>query len=239
MKKVSVLLVAVAVIAFLAGCGTTAKFVYPHDMQALLKLDVNPIYDKSIAVFPFDDYRSAENSSGPILLSYLPLVPYGWVEYERPDAARMFLTLNQFDFTPSEDLAKAAALSLRHSNLVKNAFFSFGSDKADYVMHGEIKSTKYLGRQYTYGLSVYGPYLWLLGLPAGDSKNVLTLYLYLKKGDKTIWEYSFDRSYKLMQGYYYNFGKDILQYSLLMQECMNEVIVDLAKKFKDNPDWLK
>lgn len=239
MNKVFVFLAAVAAIVFFSGCGTTAKFVYPHDMRELIKLDVKPIYEKSIAVVPFDDYRSAENNSGTVLVGYIPLAPYGWVEYNRPDAAKMFVTVASFDFTPSEDLAKAAALSLRQSNLVRKSFFSFGADKADFVLHGEIKSTKYLGRLFTYGLSLYGPNLWLLGLPAGNSENILTLYLYLKKGDQIIWEYSFDRSYKILQGYYYEWGRDVLRYSLLMQECMNEAIVDLAKKFKDNPDWLK
>ena len=68
-------------------------------------------------------------------------MPFGWVDYNRPDAARTFLTVNEFAFTPSEDLPKAAALSLRRSNLFSDAYFTFGGekDKADFVLCGAIK----------------------------------------------------------------------------------------------------
>jgi hypothetical protein len=78
--------------------------------------------------------------SGTLWLYLIPLMPFGWMECDRPEAARMFLTIVEFDFTPGEDLAKAAAYSLRRSNLFKDAFFTFGGgkDKADYILTGKI-----------------------------------------------------------------------------------------------------
>jgi len=71
-------------------------------------------------------------------------MPFGWGEYERPDADRMFNWIAEFDFDASEDLAKAAAYSLRKSRLFEDAFFTFGGDKenADYLLEGEMISMK-------------------------------------------------------------------------------------------------
>ena len=226
--------------AFLCGCGTTAKFVYPAKMETMVQVASSPVFGKKVAVVPFDDFRDATNTLAPSLLCYLPLVPYGWVEYNRPDAARGFITILQFDFTPSEDLPKAAALSLRRSKLFSDAFFTFGGekDKADFVLYGAIKSTKYLGHVWTYGLSFFGVYLWALGLPAGNSENELSIEFTLKHKDKIIWEYTFSRRNKIWQGYYYFWGHDVIAYSELMQTAMNEAIIDMAKTFREHPELL-
>lgn len=223
------------------GCGTTAKFVYPDQMSALVQVDSAPVHKLKVAVTPFDDERSAENVSGTLFLYLIPLMPYSWVEYDRPDAARMFLSIAEYEFTPSEDLAKAAALSLRRSNLFEDAFFTFGGEKsnADLVLSGKIKSTKYLGRLITYGLSFEGPLLWFFGLPCGTSDNTLALQLQLRRNGKIIWDYTYDRTSGLVQGLYYSFGRDCLDYSTLMRECMNEAILDLNKHLRDHPALLK
>lgn len=239
MKKMNVFAI-ILMTSFLVGCGTTAKFVYPAKMDTMVKIQTSPVSDKKVAVIPFDDYRNSENTSGSVGFAYLPLMPFGWVEYNRPDAARMFITIQQYEFTPAEDFPKAAALSLRKSGLFKDAYFSFGNDdKADYVLCGEIKSTKYVGNMWTYGLSFFGSYLWILGLPVGNSECELAIVLTLKKQNKVVWEYTFNRSNKIWQGYYYHLGQDAVAYSELMQAAMNEAIVDMAKHFREHPELLK
>lgn len=240
MKKLFIAISAVVLLFGTFGCGTTAKFVYPAKMETMVQVNSSPVFDKKVAVVPFDDYRDATNTVGSVFLAWLPLVPFGWVEYNRPDAARDFITIRQFDFTPSEDLPKAAALSLRRSRLFADAFFTFGGekDKADFVLHGAVKSTKYLGHLWTYGLSFFGSYLWLFGLPCGNSENELVIELTLTRQEKIIWEHTISRSDKIWQGYYYNWGHDVQAYSELMQNIMNEAIVDMAKMFREHPDLL-
>ncbi len=53
-----------------------------------------------------------------------------------------------------------------------------------------------MGSTWTYGLSVFGPMLWVTGFPAGRSNNYLVLALQFKDKDaktrKIIWEKSYD-----------------------------------------------
>jgi hypothetical protein len=236
MKNLLNYTIATISLAFLTGCGTTAKFVYPAKMKDLIRFQESVATKKTVAVLPFDDYRDDTNTSGTIALFWVPLMPWGWVTYQRPDASRMFISIAEFNFNPSEDLAKAVALSLRRSNLFEDAYFTFGGDKdkADYIFSGEIISTEYLGTQYSYGLSFAGPYLWILGAPVGSSANTLNLKFYLKEktSKKILWEYVFNRSERITIGLYYNFGHDVRRYPYLMQQAMNEALVDLSKKLK-------
>lgn len=236
MFKQMALIVLVSLTALVTGCGTTAKFVYPADGHNLVRFSAGPTYQRRVAVTPFEDMRGDRNVASTYFLYLIPLMPFGYGEYERPDAARMFNTINEFDFDASEDLAKAAAFSLKKSGLFTDAFFTYGGDKdkADLLLEGEMLSTTYRGTLWTYGLSVYGPLLWFLGLPAGTSNNDLKLWLKvtdLTTGNR-VWEKNYEVNHKIVQGLYYRFGHDVKGYSYLMQEIMNDVINDINREFQ-------
>jgi hypothetical protein len=223
-------------ILLLVGCGTTAKFIYPAKGQNLIRFSDGPAYQKKVAVTPFEEMRGDENQAGTYFLYLIPLMPFGYAEYERPEAARMFLSIAEFDFDASEDLAKAAAYSLRKSGLFKDAFFTFGGDKdkADFLLEGKTLSTTYKGTLWTYGLSVYGPLLWFIGLPAGTSQNDLSLVLKmtdLQKG-KLVWEKKYEMKQKIVQWLYYKMGHDAKGYAYLMQEIMNDAVEDINREFQ-------
>jgi hypothetical protein len=215
------------------GCGTTAKFVYPANPARLTRLSETPRYQKTVAVPPFEELRGDKNSSGTYWLYLIPVMPCGWCEYQRPDAARMFVSISEFEFNPHEDLAKAAATSLQKSGLFKDAFFTFGGEKgnADLLFTGQIQSTTYRGTIISYGLSVYGPLLWLMALPAGSSENELVLRFELKdaKTSEKLWEHAFSGKKAVVHGLYYSMGYDVRGYAELMEDAMNEAIVDLDK----------
>lgn len=227
MKKIIALLVSVVV---LSGCGTTAKFVYPSKYQNLIHLYEQPKYNLTVAVLPFEDMRGNVNNMAGVFLYLIPLVPYGSMKYERPDAARMFNTIQQFEFNVTEDLSKAVVVSLQRSGLFKDVFFTFGGEKAnaDLIIKGKILSTDWIGKTYSYGLSVEGPLLWIFGLPCGSSYNKLSLELELNdKKPAKIWGYNFTKDKTIVQGYYYSFGDDVKSYASLMEDGMNEAIKDL------------
>lgn len=218
----------------IAGCGTTAKFVYPSHPQALISVAATPRYDRSVAVLPFEEARPDKNSIGGMFTYLIPLMPFGAWSYERPDAARMFLSVMDFAFDVPEDLAKAAVTSLQKSNLFKRVYFSYGGDleKADYVVSGTVHSTRYDGRVFSYGLSVYGPGLSFIGLPMGSSRNTLSLALQMRQPNavSSLWQYAFTKERTVIQGIWYRMGHDVKGYTDLMEEGMNEAIRDLDQK---------
>lgn len=225
----------------LTGCGTTAKFVYPAQMSSLVQFDSSHVTTKKLAVLPFDDYRSDENSCMfPMYL--IPLMPFGWGTYERPDAASMFLSIISYDITPTEDLAKATAVSFRHSNLFEDVFYTMGGEKdnADLVLRGRIKTLKYQGKIFTYGLSVYGPLLWFFGAPAGMSENRLALELTLSnKAGKILWDWSMDKEDWIVQWIYTRMGYDCKMFTNIYQSGMNDAVSSLAKKMREQPELFK
>lgn len=235
-KKIIFLSIPVFALFLVAGCGSTAKFIYPDNIRNLVRLQETPIHNLTIAVLPFDDSRANDNSSSTMYLYLVPLVPYGWICYQRPDAARNFLSIDAYNFTASEDLAKAAAMSLRRSNLFKTAFFTFGGEavKADYVLTGNIIFTEYKGREFSYGLSIFGEIFWFFGAPAGTSTNKLALTFMLKDNtDRVIWEYTSEKSDYIVQWIYAGMGYDAKMYAPLMEQIMNEAVLDLSKKMQN------
>lgn len=223
------IMLCIAGAATLTGCGTTAKFTYPADASQLLKTSAtNATRDQDVSVPPFEDLRGNKNQFGTVFLYLIPLSPMGFMRYERPDAARTFNTVQEFDFDAQEDLAKAAAYSLRESNVFNNAFFTFGGRKneSDLILKGQILSTTYKGQTWSYGLSIFGPMLWFIGLPAGTSENDLELGLTLRDRDtdQVIWEHEYKLDRKIVQGLYYRFGHDTRGYAYLMQDIMNKAI---------------
>ena len=223
-------------LSLLSGCGTTAKFIYPAKGRNLIRFSDGPAYQKKVAVVPFEDMRGDKNQCGTMFLYIIPLMPFGYVEYERPDGARTFISIYEFDFDMSEDLAKAAAYSLRKSNLFVDAFFTFGGDKenAQLLLEGEVFSTVYNGKTFSYGLSVFAPYLWLIGLPAGSSRNDIVLNLKLTDltTEKRIWEKNYNLTHKIVLGLYYHYGHDVKGYTYMMQEIMNDAIEDMNREFQ-------
>ena len=238
-KHQTVALLAAA--ALLAGCGTTGKFVYPDKMATLYKVSVDDASGKTVAVLPFDDYRAAENSSW-YLIYLIPFSPFGWVDYERPDAASMFPSVITYDITPAEDLAKAAAVSLRQSRMFKDSFFTMGSEKekADFVWTGRIKELRYRGKLITYGLSVYGSLPWVFGLPAATSEDVISIEFQLcDKFGKVVWEYAASRSNWIVQWIYYKMGHDCKAFSAMYQDIMNSALADLSSEMNRNPNLFR
>ena len=224
-------------VVMVSGCGANYKFVYPDDYQKLVQLYDEPKYKVNVGVLPLEDERSNVNNFGGSLMYLIPLMPFGEWQYNRPDSAKTYLTIAEFDFAPSEDLAKAIATSLRRSNLFENVYFSYGPGDSDLLVTGTIVSTEYKGKIYSYCLSVFGPNLWWLGLPAGSSYNQLALELQVKTADTKdmLWDYSFNKERRIVQGLYYEWGNDTQGYAILMQDGMNEAIKSLAERLENVP----
>jgi hypothetical protein len=189
------------------GCGT-AKWTYPpNEATRYTAADGHP---QKVAVKMGSDRRSSENSN-MFAMYLIPLVPWGWMEYDRPEAARKYNTVTGFDMDMSKDPALAVAEEFKRSGLFPQVYFTYGGD-TDGSWICEVTPVKfaYNGRVYSYGLSVVAPLLWFIGLPRGRNECVLEFHLSLKNAaGKEVWFGSVTGSESVHNGLYYNWGRDV------------------------------
>lgn len=219
---------------FLTGCISTFDYKVPANAPV-----AKYQYDCTVAVQNFKDERPLIGGSGKMWYSLIPLMPFGWGFYNRPEDGKQFLTISGFKFNPSSQLAKAAEKSLEYSRLFKGIYYIdyYTDAKPDFIFTGIIKSTLYRQKIFTYCLSFAGPVLWLFGAPEGWIENQLEIDFILKsvKSNKTVWEYTTKYSMAKAEWFYYQ-GQDVRYYMPIMQKCMNEAINNLQKYIEYNPE---
>lgn len=176
----------IAISLSLVGCASQKAWKY--GAESFIS-GTPPLLNKTVVVTPFNDQRINENSN--MLAMYLiPLMPFGWQDLNTPEGVSGHVNSGLWQWRPNEDIAKAAYEELNNSNVFKEVFYSTRASEGDLVLQGTIKSTKYNGKIITYGLSGYGPMLWLIGLPAANVSNELIVSFKLedRKNNKVLWE---------------------------------------------------
>lgn len=205
------------------GCATQRGWRYtPSSMQSR-----KPLINKTLAVAPFVDAREDKNKDS-LLMYMVPIVPYGKCDYSAPEGGGQKLSsMPIWQFRPSEDLAKAAAEELNASGLFKEVFFTQRPSEGDLVFRGKINSTRYKGKMMSYGLSVYGPMLWLIGLPAGNVENELNVDFSLEDNStkEKLWSKNFEEEYK-KTAFIYNLPSDFA-YDILYKKALLDAIKDI------------
>ena len=235
----------IAALMSVSGCSTLRKTV--HLVTAASEsFKQNPATAEkekqekpSLAIVPFAEKRGNLKSYGSVYKYLIPLVPYGTIRYERPDEAKMFNTQNEFEFNMSENLMKVIVDSARSSELFSSTILTPTplESEADLVLSGEIISTLYEGKTYSYGISFAGPVLWCLGLPAGSSHKELHIVLFLKKRatSELLWTYAINKENTVVQGLYHNWGKEVNSFVNLMDKGTKEAMADLRAKLSGIP----
>lgn len=225
-------LVLVVVVAWLAaGCSSQRGWAYiPTD-----PLNQSPRVMKAVAVVPFIDHRPRQNKNN-LGLSLIPLMPFGWQELNAPETIQGHVASGLWQFKPTEDVAKALAVEVQNRHLFKEVFFTFRESDGELVLRGTLLSTGYDGTVYSYGLSIYGELLWLLGLPAGKVKNDLSIELRLedRTSGQVVWENQYKADHDEGVYWVYAIPSDFW-YDTMLKDLMPAILSDLEEAIK-NPD---
>ena len=243
---------AVAAAVLLAGCTNVATFDYVAAPGTMTKFREAGSAAKTIAVLPFLDQRGTKyfdpmqagqaaahpaGDHGSFYLGFIPLVPFGFVEKEEPENSEDFVSLGRFHFDLQNDLANAAMLSLKESNLfarVTRANNLEQAANADYIWRGTVTNTYYRGNMFSYCITYFlSPGLWILGAPSGSSENELGVKFELveRAGGKVLWTYDYRGRDYIVHWIYARIGQDTSLYPLLMKQAMNGALWNLSQKF--------
>ena len=250
--KTQITLFAVAVaVSVLTACANLATFDYNAAVSPMAEFKDVKVPKKTVAVVPFLDQRDSKyydktqakqaaahpaGDHGSFLYGFIPLMPAGFVEKEKPEASdSRFVSLKRFQFDVSKDLAAAAFESLKQSGLFTDVSKANSVEEADadYVWRGKVTNTYYGGNIYSYCLTyLVSPVFWVLGAPSGTSENQLWVKYELidrKTGD-VVWNYDFRGRDYLTHWIYARTGKDTSLYPELMRQGMNKALWELSVK---------
>lgn len=184
---------------------------------------------RTVAVSYAVDHRDGENSDRQ-MLAVVPLVPYGSVSNARPENTRIHATSGEWTFQPAEDIPRAVAAELQASGLFREAFFTTRLSEGELVLKIAILSTLQEGKVITYGLSVYGPLLWLIGFPAGTASNELKLDFDLQdRAGRSLWSARCERSWDHGFFWVYSLPSDFEYERLLKDMLLHDVLPALEK----------
>ena len=251
MKTQITLFAAAVAVSVLTACANLATFDYNAAVSPMAEFKDVKVPKKTVAVVPFLDQRDSKyydktqakqaaahpaGDHGSFLYGFIPLMPAGFVEKEKPEASdSRFVSLKRFQFDVSKDLAAAAFESLKQSGLFTDVSKASSVEEADadYVWRGKVTNTYYGGNIYSYCLTyLVSPVFWVLGAPSGTSENQLWVKYELidrKTGD-VVWNYDFRGRDYLTHWIYARTGKDTSLYPELMRQGMNKALWELSVK---------
>jgi hypothetical protein len=226
MKKILMLLI-LGVFAALISSGCSTQRVWTYKSDPYVKTE--PLVNKSVAVAPLADNRENVNHN-LIAIGYIPLMPFGWMNMNTPEGGQAHVASGLWLFKPPEDIAKAIAEEINNSGIFREAFFTNRASEGELSLRGNLKSTYYHGNIITYCMSIYGAYLWFIGLPAGIYENNLEISLELVEGStgKVLWNETYKKEFS-KTFWIYAPGADF-RYDQLLKEIMKEVIPSLKNK---------
>lgn len=217
-------LLACLAVVLSSGCASQKTWVYHANSFSPPSKSI----DKKVAVLPYEDARENQNDN-LAGICFIPLVPYGPQNLNSPEGLSMHTTSGMWvNFKPTEDFPKALAEDLRNTHLFSDAFFDYRRESGDYAVKGKITSTKYVGRTITYCLSVYGAYLWFIGLPAAWTQNNLSVDLTLvdSKSGKALFSKTYTATPREGYSWIYSMKSDF-NYSEMLAELNKQFCIDI------------
>lgn len=229
MKCLKNWLIGILLVALSSGCATQKSWVYrPSRYSQPLTVSTN-----TIVVLPFEDHRSDVNKN-KIALYLIPLFPLGWANMDAPEGVSMHVTTGMWmNYKPTEDFTSALVSEFKSASFMKEAYRGNRKTDADYYVQGRILNTKYKGKIFSYGLSAYGPILWIFGLPAGSFSNELSVELncFNSKTGQPVLSKTYTAEPYGKVFWMYNMGNDF-NYADLLQSAYKQFVTDLSKKIK-------
>ncbi len=213
----------------LSGCSSEKTWIYKPNRYELPSV-TEKFKNSTVVIKDFSDKREGDNKNY-IMMRLVPLSPFGWQNLSAPENTNMHLCSGLWmNYNPKIDFAKSLSEEINSIELFKEAIYSGAIGQADYYINGEIISTQYKGKLFSYGLSVYGPVLWFIGLPATHISNDLSIKISLIDKNKNIVISKIYHAKKYdIYSWIYSINSDF-NYANMLQEIYKQFIDDISKQ---------
>ena len=217
-----------------SGCAKWATFMYSPSEKVASELKNGPLPLK-VSVTPFLDARGQENTNY-LPVGLIPLVPYAAIHYDRPDAANWFIYHAAYIFWPSDDLAKAVVYEMKLNHFFEDVLFTPREREpgVDLIVTGKIVTARYDAKVFSYGLSILGRLLPIIGLPIGTTQDTISLLIEIRRASDgvVVWSHEVNGEWNKTVGIYYNWAADFDGYPLILREGLHKGMEKLADDLK-------
>ncbi|MEC4672691.1 MAG: hypothetical protein VST68_00750 [Nitrospirota bacterium] len=224
------------VVAFsVTSCLGTREWTYPPPPNsAFLGIQADQPVSGSLVVLPLVDQRGKEEQEEYWKIA-IPLVPSGVTFYDRPEDVKDPEQIDEIDFNPPEDFARALSDEIREAKIFSSVAYAEKSSapSTEYVLQGRLHSTRWERSITTYLLGPLGTIFWMVGLPMGQTDITVEMDLQLTAAadpSKVLWSFSMEFQGWDLDGIYYGLANEVNSYPTALQEALRPAITDLADK---------
>ena len=224
------------ILAFsVTGCLGTREWTYPPPPDKMfLGIKADQPVSGSLVVLPLVDQRGKEVKEEYWKVA-IPLVPSGTTFYDRPEDVKDPEQIDQVQFNPAEDFARALADEIREAKIFSSVAYAGKSaaPTSEYVLQGRLHSTRWERSITTYLLGPLGTVFWMIGLPMGQTDIGVEMDLRLTASadpSKVLWSFSMEYKGWDLDGIYYGLANEVNSYPTALQEALRPAVTDLANK---------
>jgi hypothetical protein len=196
MQRVRALIVGIVIVSLTAGCTYIPTRSLEYTPTA-----ISPTHpqDAVLVVRNLAEARGERvysSSFGRMFLTYIPMVPYVKIPYERLDESDQMHRGLEIGPDRGDSHFTVAMSEVISSDLAASGLFRevryIGNDPippdADYVLVGKLESTEFDVYATSYMLGMVGVLLWILPLPIGKNKATVGAYLrLLDRSGQQVW----------------------------------------------------
>jgi len=218
-----------------SGCLGSREWTYPPPPdKAFLGIQADEPVSGSLVVLPLVDQRGKEIKENYWKVA-IPLVPSGATVYDRPEDVKNPEHIDEVQFTPSEDFARALSDEIREAKIFSSVAYAPKSSapSSQYVLQGRLHSTRWERSITTYLFGPLGTVFWMLGLPMGQTDITVEMDLKLTASadpSKVLWSFKMEYKGWDLDGIYYGLANEVNSYPTALQEALRPAITDLADK---------
>ncbi len=220
----------------ITGCLGSRDWNYPPPPEkAYLGVSADQKVDGSLVVVPLDDKRGTEMRE-QYWAAVIPFTTHATAVYDRPETVSEPAPTDVVLFSPSRDFARALAEEIRKTNIFTSVTFVDKDQPvppSDFVLQGQLYSTRWERNISTYLLGPAGTALWFAGLPLGTTETEVEMFAQITRAgepDNALWGFAMEFEAKETDSIYRGLEDSVTNYPRGLQEGLRLAIEDLVEK---------